>query len=350
MASCIAWAPDRVNPDAGRFTLTLGQQKMKNKRSQNQSKSMKLISIKNVASILNIDQQQALAAISNLRLDVYFDGLNRNCIDSKAIEIIATYPKLDEYQKESQSRKIVQKTIINSPQHNGLQQEKIELIQQFLMSHFSELEEIHKAIKSEIKRIGRKSGTYASYLLISKVIAMGKAVGILIENRFWYFGSILREIDEICDLALYFSFCSTDEVIQRNIRNWFEIERIPGNSTCRAALAKEFSKIPGQLNLQDHLNLHSEVYDGKSKFTHSSFNSIVDSAKYELTDLEFPNELNYGTNAVGSDMLEMSQLAVLSTKRIVATFLLSMNKQSILSKEQFNRIREINNKFEDFCE
>lgn len=181
---------------------------------------------------------------------------------------------------------------------SGDQKEKLHTARKAMLKVYSEwinrLEEIHKEYKSTFNEFENESWEIATYLLLSRAIALLKSIVVLLNQGYWYAGSIIREVDETLDVAQYFKICAQQGDVD-DLTKWYRNNVAPGHSKCRKAIAKHHASIVLDTDVKRHEYLLNELYQKKSKWTHPNFGVIRESSSfYTVEDKIQINELCYG--------------------------------------------------------
>ncbi|MEQ3694698.1 MAG: hypothetical protein ABNH16_14035 [Thalassolituus sp.] len=156
------------------------------------------------------------------------------------------------------------------------------------------IEEIHRDYKKVFNELRNETWEFASYMLLSRAIALLKGAIELLSNGYWYAGSIIREVDETLDVAHYFKIRaqSGDDT---DLKKWFRTSIAPGHSKCRKAIAEHYVSIVHSENAKQHEYLLNELYQKKSKWTHPNFGLIRESGSFEVVEDKLQiKELCYG--------------------------------------------------------
>lgn len=156
------------------------------------------------------------------------------------------------------------------------------------------IEEIHKEYKKVFNELSNETWEFASYILLSRAIALLKGAIELLSKGYWYAGSIIREVDETLDVAQYFKI-RAQRGDHTDLKKWFRTSVAPGHSKCRKAIAEHYASIVHEENAQKHEYLLNELYQKKSKWTHPNFGLIRESGSFEVFDGKLQiKELCYG--------------------------------------------------------
>ena len=142
----------------------------------------------------------------------------------------------------------------------------------------------------------KKTPLMAAFLLYARVINLLNMGCTALEAGFWNAGLILRQIDETVQLAQYFSSCSGDEKVQREVVLWFMENRTPEAKDIRIALAAHHEKTFGASDAEALLADMNDLYNKKSKWVHPAFNPIKEAVKFKINGTEIcVDGFDYGT-------------------------------------------------------
>jgi len=180
----------------------------------------------------------------------------------------------------------------------GKKKEQLHRSRQSMLKVYSEwvgrIEEIHKDYKIIFNELSNETWEFATYLLLSRAIALLKGAIELLSKGYGYAGSIIREVDETLDVAQYFKIRaqSGDYV---DLKSWFRNSVAPSHSKCRKAIADHYASIVSGANAQKHEYLLNELYQKKSKWTHPNFGLIRESGLLKVIEGKLQiDELCYG--------------------------------------------------------
>ena len=156
------------------------------------------------------------------------------------------------------------------------------------------LEQIHKDYKQIFNEVNNESWEFATYILLSRAIALLKGIVALLSQGYWYAGSIIREVDETLDVAQYFKIKAQSSEFS-DLKNWFRLNIAPSHSKCRKVIAVHHASIVPNTDAKKHEYLLNELYQKKSKWTHPNFGVIRESGSFNVVDDKLQiNQLCYG--------------------------------------------------------
>jgi len=180
----------------------------------------------------------------------------------------------------------------------GEKKEQLKNSRQSMLKVYSEwidrLEQIHKEYREVFNEVDNESWEFATYLLLSRAIALLKGIVILFSQGYWYAGSIIREVDETLDVAQYFKITAQNSEPE-DLRSWFRLNKAPGHSKCRKVISAHHASIVPDTDIKKHEYLLNELYQKKSKWTHPNFSVIRESGSFNVVEDKLQiNELCYG--------------------------------------------------------
>jgi hypothetical protein len=170
-----------------------------------------------------------------------------------------------------------------------------------------DLIQLHQRYKDTAEFHGKESSVLASYLLFSKAISILSCLCDNLSQGYWYVGSMLREIDETLDVALYFIITTENNSVNLELRKWYRLGFSPPHRKCREVISKWQSQLDPSIEQENHKMLMSSLYGIKSKFIHPTFQSIRDSSVLSISNGEFFIErLCYGKSSRQKRLWELT--------------------------------------------
>ncbi len=210
-----------------------------------------------------------------------------------------------------------------------------------LRAYVDRLEVIHQHYLLQVNDCGYESSEMAAYLLLSRVISTLKMCCMCATNRYWYWGSLLREIDEALDVALYFVISSKTEAGKKAIRDWFRLNEAPRHSKCREQISKHQASLNLGYTESNHMELMAELYNKKSKFTHPTYRVIREVTEFEIFSGEVRlNNIDYGPCASEHSILELVDFFQTSILIACQSFLRCFWELPLL-EEHWSELRQI---------
>lgn len=128
------------------------------------------------------------------------------------------------------------------------------------------------------------------------------------------------------------------------------MEKIPAMKIVRTKSAEYFSKFLPGTTPQYHFDLETDNYDTKSKFVHSSFQSIVEVAEFGIKEIAIPTRLNLGENYNLINLVEIAELACLCIQPIFSTFASLIHHGELDQNLVFQELLKIDSEFTVFLE
>jgi len=138
------------------------------------------------------------------------------------------------------------------------------------------LENIHASYHNQLDIVHTESALVAAYVLYSKAINLLNMACLCLENHFWESGTLLRSIDEVIYLAMYFVITQKTEEGKKNLKKWFRMNEIISHSNCRKAISALMSTHQKSIDFDAHKELQDELYRKKSKWIHPTYNGILE--------------------------------------------------------------------------
>lgn len=264
----------------------------------------KYIAISNIALNLGLLEQDVENWLSGLNPSIKSDNLKRKCVPATYLETLSK-DVLYEYAK----RKSLESENTLRINEFRLGKEILTTKRKELLNNYSkyiiDLEQLHRSCLERIHLHNHESALTAAYLLFSKVISCLKLGTSSIDNGYWCISSVLREIDEALDIALYFIISNNTEKGREDLRKWFRLNRTPSHSICRKEISKYFSQLTGE-NENSHLQIMNELYESKSKFTHPTYSSIREVTQFDTSSGIKIRNIEYGTITFETKLLELA--------------------------------------------
>jgi hypothetical protein len=210
--------------------------------------------------------------------------------------------------------------------------ETVEIYEKYI----KDLAEIHRKYINEINSHPFESAPVAAYLLFSRAISLLEQGCFCIKSGYWYTGTILREIDEVVDLAHYFIATEGTEEGKRPLHTWFRQNMAPKHSTCRKALAKWNARLNPEIAEEEHEALLNELYQKKSKWVHPTFLAIREVTGFRVNERVFIDSIDYGVCSREYKLLELVDLFRSSIWTCFQTFSLCFKQRMPLTTEDAN--------------
>ena len=150
--------------------------------------------------------------------------------------------------------------------------------------YIKDLESLHTKYLDKIDVFESETAVTAAYILFAKVISLLNLTRDCIERDYWFAGTMLRDIDETLDVALYFIISESTALGQKNLKKWFRANEAPKHKICREAIAEWETAINPEHDKENNKSLMNELYHKKSKWTHPTLSSILDIIKYNISN------------------------------------------------------------------
>lgn len=255
-----------------------------------------IISCKKAAITLGISEHDLNQLISEHSVQIAKNYADLPSITKTDLKTISRSLKID----DMRAARFAQKKEYN----NRLKQritfaemdERYSCLLSFLEQKLTRLMELFTDLYQKMENKKCESALLAAMILYAKCIALSNTILVLLKCKQWHIGSIIREIMECHSLAKYFFNNKDDAKVREEIFEWFRMEKIPAMKIVRTKSAEYFSKFLPGTTPQYHFDLETDNYDTKSKFVHSSFQSIVEVAEFGIKEIAIPTRLNLGEN------------------------------------------------------
>lgn len=247
-------------------------------------KKDQFVAIEDAASRLGICDEDLISWIERDGLERTTDHRDRSTIP---LEIVKKYATSINYDNAIRKAILLEKGARKRLQRaHDQRRDAIDQIVEYLRPNIHRLEIIHQYYLDLVNERGYESNEMAAYLLFSRVIGTLKMCCVCATNRYWFWGSLLREIDEALDVALYFVISNDMEAGRAAVRNWFRLNEAPRHATCRKEISKHQASVNSSYTESDNKELMDELYNKKSKFTHPTFGVIREIAEFEVSSNE----------------------------------------------------------------
>ncbi len=209
-----------------------------------------------------------------------------------------------------------------------------------------DLIKLHKEYKKVAEFHGIESPVLAAYLLFSKAISVLSCLCENLKKGYWYVGSMLREIDETLDVALYFILSSEGDSGKLDLKKWFRLGSSPSHFKCREIISEWHSQLNPSINEENHRVLMSSLYGKKSKFTHPTFQSIRDSSVMSYSNGEIViKNLCYGSSSRQKYLWELTHFTKSSIWTCFQRFMLIFIHSMPLNQKDVDYLLEYDKKF-----
>ena len=208
------------------------------------------------------------------------------------------------------------------------------------------LEEIHKKYNSKLDIVNSETPVIAAYLLYSRIIGLLKMTNFCLKNKFIEAHILIRPIDEAIQLAEYFIISANTDQGKEHLKKWFRENKSPTNSICRKSIAKymyEFFNIENNEYFEEPL---SELYQGKSKSIHHSYNTI---REYYKTNFDVNNslkiEFDYGKSSYPRKLFELVEFFQSSIWTAIQGFTICFHESLPMNSEDINLLSSYDQQF-----
>jgi hypothetical protein len=300
------------------------------------------VSFGDAAHILGIIDDDFLQWVKEDNPEIGKDYLNKDAIRYSYLEYCADRDDYLEKLEQSFGLEIIE--IINSLKKDKFYKEERLYLIDLYTNFISELISLHQKYAKRAERHGIESPVLAAYLLFSKAISVLSCLCDNLKQGYWYVGSMLREIDETLDVALYFILSKDNDSGKFDLKKWYRLGFSPPHRKCRKVIAEWHSKLINNDN--NHENLMINLYKIKSKFIHPTFNVIRDCSviSYNQGEVTIEN-LCYGVSAREQRLWELTHFTKSSIWTCFQQFLIIFAHSMPLEQTDINYLRQYNRKF-----
>lgn len=196
------------------------------------------VSFSDAAHILGIMDDDFLEWVKEDNPEIGKDYLNKEAIRYSYLDKCAA--KNDYLDKLEKSFLLENKEVKNSSKKiDFYKKERLSLVDLYTV-FIGELINLHKKYAKRAACHGLESPVFAAYLLFSKAISVLSCLCENLKQGYWYVGSMLREIDETLDLALYFILSKDNDSGKLDLKKWYRLGSSPRHlDYCRMAFANK---------------------------------------------------------------------------------------------------------------
>ena len=253
------------------------------------------IAIEDLASNLGLSIEDVKLWIKRDKPVITLDHRHRHAIP---IEFLDRYRSSEEYPEARRryiNEEIAQRKEDDLKINQRLKQKRLEFLDRYDY-YIADLEHLHKSHLHDANSAGYESSIMAAYLLFSRVISTLKMACLCLRHGYWYYGSLIREIDESLNVAEYFIIGKdSPKVIQSRLK-WFRQNKAPANQICREYISTRQTSIDPSYDKEYSKGLLNEVYHKKSKWTHPTYAVIHEITKYSANtkDAITVEQIEYG--------------------------------------------------------
>lgn len=264
------------------------------------------IAIEDLAHDLGLLDSDVTAWVAVDQPELTSDHRGRPCV---SISFLDKYSRSKQYLSALRNSiaSQVDESIDRSAQRPQLKKERKDLVS-FYEGFIKELEELHRKYIRVANSHGFESTVMAAYLLLGRALNLLNIGCLCLKHGYWYSGSILRDIDETLDVALYFVLSNNTAEGETARHRWFRQNLTPKHAVCRAYVSKWEASLgsgPGEDNFRELMN---ELYRKKSKWTHPTFGVIREITAFEIGHHDHIRVTNmeYGPSSVEHKLHELS--------------------------------------------
>lgn len=311
---------------------------------KSKSKASQYIAIEDLASRLGLLEEDVRKWLERDSAATRSDYRGRPSVSSDFIEQYANDARYaNARSKALLIEKAAKKFDRNETISQRLKIKRLRLLDEY-DSYISDLEIIHRKCLDLINKTGNESAMTAAYLLFSKVISTLKMCCLCQRSDYWYWGSLIREIDECLAVVEHFIISRHTSEGMLALRKWFRQNEAPKHADCREVISTKMSVTDPRNTKTNNLDLLYEIYQKKSKFTHPTYLVIREITTFELLN-NIPNikEIEYGQSKHERKLLELTEFFRSSIWTSIQVFIQCFHDLP-LGRDDLNRLFSIHSK------
>ena len=312
-----------------------------------EKKDIQYIAIEDLAVDLGIIEWDLMQMIGHLSPPIRLDYRGRKAVP---ITCISDLTNSDEYPLALQRALVAEQRLRRKDsgrQHTeSLRQRRTELLNTYTPL-INELERVHRKYLYSANQAGLESSAMAAYLLLSRAISTLRMIRDCLTLGHWYSGSLLRDIHECLDLAIYFEIAKGSDAGEKARLRWFRQDIAPSHSTCREAISCWQASFLGTVP-DKYLELMKELYRKKSKWTHPTYLVIREVATFDVAETPILASVDYGPCL---DERKLLKLAEVFRSTIWSTFqilFICFRLEFTLADEDISLLNEYDKKFQQW--
>jgi hypothetical protein len=310
---------------------------------KNKSKAT-YIAIEDLVSRLGLLEEDVRKWLKKDGADIQSDYRGRPSVPSDFLE---RYSNDKRYANARSKALLIEKAAKKFDNNERIKQrlktKRLSLINEY-DSYISDLEKIHCKCLDLVNKTGSESAMTAAYLLFSRVISTLKMCCLCQRSDYWYWGSLIREIDESLAVAELFVISKDTSEGFQALHKWFRQNEAPAHTECRKVISTKMSATDPRNSQNNNLDLLYEIYQKKSKFTHPTYLVIREITTFELLN-NIPNikEIEYGQSKHERKLLELTEFFRSSIWTSIQVFIQCFHDLP-LDKEDLNHLFSIHSK------
>jgi hypothetical protein len=247
--------------------------------SQINNKKETLIPLKSVLYITQVSPRQFYLWEVNGKIKPILNSKGIKCLTLNDFRELAHSSEVKEAALQGMVAETERRLYDKEQKKNNIFLNQVKIKIKNYHNYIRELEKIHRKYNSRLDIRNSETPVVAAYLLYSRVISLLKMTNYCFKNKFVEGYILFRPIDEAIQLAQYFIISANTNEGKKHLKEWFRENKSPSNSICRKSIAKymhNFSKIDSDEYFEESL---VELYQGKSKPVHHSYNVIKECYK-----------------------------------------------------------------------
>lgn len=302
-----------------------------------QHKQHSIIAIDDAAHNLGLLQVDFEEWIKADRPKIYKDYRGRDSLSSEYINKCINKPdykdKLFRCLNSEYDRRMSDQI---DKQNDYFKSERTKLLKDY-KQYIKDLESLHTKYLNKVDVLESEAAVTAAYILFARVISLLNLTRDCIECDYWFAGTMLRDIDESLDVALYFIVSESTPTGQKSLKKWFRANEAPKHMICREVIAEWKTAINPEHGKENNRSLMNELYHKKSKWTHPTLNSIRDLIKYNINDGKIRVEgFDYHLCSYERRLYELAQFFRSSIWSSFQLFLICFRHSMPLDKEDID--------------
>lgn len=310
------------------------------------AKRDRLIQLKEAAHIVGIDPHSLLRLLRAERVRVEPNATQQDCVRASELRRLVESDAAKQAAHRAMANEAIQRREDKDSGAEGrFLSENADAISLY-RKYIAELETIHRSYLARIRPLDGKTPIKAAYLLFAQAINLLHLGCLCLENGRQNAGFVLRQVDEVVQLALYFTLCGSESDTQENLCKWYYENRSPSPAEMRRAVARNLPAQSAPVADQFLKNI-TDVYDWKSKWVHPAHTAI---REIFYTDPEASSSeiesFDYQSCTYPRRLLKLTRFFESSVWTVVQHFLLCFLSNNMLTEQDLSRLMKINTEFE----
>lgn len=269
------------------------------------TKKTEYIAVEDLAHHLYLPVAVVMGWIADDQVPMTTDHRGRPSVPTDMIKKLSAHPQYGAEMRKALSDETREARFQSEPAEvHALKKKRIETIEVY-EQYIECLTELHKKYIHQINSHPFESAPVAAYLLFSRALSLLGQGCFCLKGGYWYTGAIMREIDEVVDVAHYFIATENTEKGKHALIKWFRQNKAPKHNTCRKELAKWHAKLDPERAEKEYEALLNELYQKKSKWVHPTFSAIREVTGFRINDRVTIDSIDYGICSREYKLLEL---------------------------------------------